>query len=336
MSYISVNDSKQTPNRNKHALVSTLRKNLKNPNTSEGKDENASNTTESHFKIHAPLDTSVVAVADADTKNQIAATTNGPKVHEFPKKISRLSESDRSVEDGENMKGGSETLDKGVVSVKESMMHKFEHGEDARALSKVTTQAISTRRDKVRVARSSSLKNEESSDQVNSSNVDSNSKLDFKSKSLPTCTNLNTTIGSKTTPIKQSYSLGSNASKACLNLNQTFKSTFASYQDHFLGSSSSNNPILNYSSSTKTNLGSSQCLAHLNSPSKANSTTLGPVASGDYETQAPTKSPVSSAKNTRVPGHKATSVRRVPVSRAYQKRVPIHSETNAVNSVSCI
>ncbi|KAI3811567.1 hypothetical protein L1987_21292 [Smallanthus sonchifolius] len=299
------------------------------------KDEHSSftSTKETHFKIHAPSDPS----ADSDTKNQTETTMDVPKGHEFPERNSRFSSglmvstvesrenrSDRSVEVGENMKGKSQTRDKGV-SVKEYLMHKFEPGEDERALSKVITQAMSPRRDKVREAMNSFLKKEESSE-VNSSNVDNNVDLNFKSKSLPASTN----IGSKIAPIKQSYSLGS---KAYLSLNQTFKSTFASYQDHFISSSSNHNTVLNYStpsSSTNTKPGSNQPLTHLNSSTKISSSPLGHASSAN-ETQASADT-VSGAKKTRVPSHTATSVRRVPVSRPNQKRAPIRTETNPIST----
>ncbi|KAL8236752.1 hypothetical protein R6Q59_017833 [Mikania micrantha] len=167
------------------------------------------------------------------------ATLDLFKPHEFPQTNSRFSspmvstircgegKSDRSVEDGSDVRH-KRSLKKLQVSVKDYLMHKFEPGEEERALSKVITQTLSPRPDKTTY-------------------VDNNVNLDFKSKSLPTFTNVNTNTCSKITPIKQSYSLGSNAST---NINQTFKSTFASYQDHFLGSSSTNDMILNDSSST--------------------------------------------------------------------------------------
>lgn len=216
--------------------------------------------------------------------------------------------SDRRADKGENTKGELQKLEKGV-SVKDYLMHKFEPGEDERALSKVITQAISPRRDKMREAMSSFLKSDESSE-ANSSNVQDSVTNLKSSKSLPASTN----SGSKNGPIKQSYSLGSNATKASLNLNQTFRSTFASYQDHFLSSSASRNTSMNHSttsSSTKTK----PWLNHSHT-------------SNDNETQ----DPVSSAKTTRVASQTgAISVRRVPVSRGKQTRVPSHT-TNRIDA----
>ena len=85
------------------------------------------------------------------------------------------------IEVGDNIRGESQTWDKGV-SVKEYLMHKFEPGEDERALSKVITETISPRRDKVREAMTSFLKNEEPSE-MTSSDVDNNVNLSLKSKS---------------------------------------------------------------------------------------------------------------------------------------------------------
>ncbi|KAI3801494.1 hypothetical protein L1987_29599 [Smallanthus sonchifolius] len=313
-----VNESKHTPDTNTQPLASTSVEHL-------DQKLDAKQYKEEHFKIHAPSDPS----ADADTKNHTEKTMDVPKGHEFPERNSRFSSGlmvstpesrenkfDRSVEVGENMKSKSQMRDKSV-SVKEYLMHKFEPGEDERALSKVITQAISPRRDKVRDAMSSFLKNEESSE------------VNFKSKSLPASTN----IGSKIAPIKQSYSLGSNASKASLSLNQTFKSTFASYQDHFISSSSNHNTTLNYStasSSTNTKPGSNRTSTHLNSTTKTSSSPLG-HAFNDNETRVSADT-VSSAKKTRVPSHTATSVRRVPVSRPNQKRQPIRTETNTIST----
>ncbi|KAF5804561.1 hypothetical protein HanRHA438_Chr05g0208071 [Helianthus annuus] len=221
---------------NKQSLVSTSGKHLEKLNAKQSKDEDA------------PSDPSVDAADTDDTKNQTSTTIDVPKAHEFPQRNSRFSglsvstsetsenKSDKSLKEEENAKGESKTIDKGV-SMKEYLMHKFEPGEDERALSKVITQTISPRRYKMREDMNSFLKNEESCE-VNSTNADNNVNHNLKSKSLPTPSTNTNNIGSNIAPIKQSYSVGSNASKASMNLNQTFKSTFASYQDHFLSSSS--------------------------------------------------------------------------------------------------
>ncbi|MFS7934545.1 hypothetical protein Hanom_Chr05g00392801 [Helianthus anomalus] len=284
-------ESKHKSANNKQSLLSTSGKHLEKLNTKESKDE------------HAPSDPSVDAADTDDTKNQTSTTIDVPKAHEFPQRDSRFSglsvstsdtnenKCDRSLKEEENAKGESKTIDKGV-SVKEYLMHKFEPGQDERALSKVITQTISPRRYKMREDMNSFLKNEESCE-VNSSNADNNVNHNLKSKSLPTPSTNTNNIGSNIAPIKQSYSVGSNASKASMNLNQTFKSTFASYQDHFLSSSS-----------------------NASSPSSH--------ASSGNETRSPV-----SVRKTRVPSQTATSVRRVPVSRAKQTQVPSLTETNS-------
>lgn len=327
-------ESKHAPVANTQALVSIPEKHLEKRNTEKSKDEpsSSSNTiTDAQSKNLAPLNASIVA-SDTDTKNKAVATTDVSKVHELKERNSRFSSltvstsesvanrSDRSVEEGDNIRGESQTWDKGHVSVKEYLMHKFEPGEDERALSKVITETISPRRDKVRVAMSSFLKNEEPSE-MTSSDVDNNVNLSLKSKSLPTSTNLNTNKEPKKACIKQSHSLGSNATRASSNLNQTFKSTFASYQVHFLGSSSSRNTNLNSpttSFSPNTNL----------STSKTSSSPLG-HASMANETQTPAS---STADQSQVCRRIATSVRRVPVNSANKSRVPDNTDANETRS----
>ncbi|KAL4571093.1 hypothetical protein LXL04_017844 [Taraxacum kok-saghyz] len=199
-------------------------------------------------------------VADhTDTINQAATTSDVSKQDNLTENNSRFSNltvstsrnGERSIEGEENMNGESRRREKGV-SVKEYLMHKFEPGEDERALSQIITQTISPRRDKVREAMSSFLKHDESSSksEVNSSDVDNDTNPNLKSKSLPASVNA---TGLKIGTIVASHSLGSNASK---NLNQTFKETVASYQNNINNSMSSSSA--NKNAGLKLNEGSSR------------------------------------------------------------------------------
>nr|GEW65694.1 hypothetical protein [Tanacetum cinerariifolium] len=329
-----MSESKHAPVPNTKALVSIPEKHLEKRNTQKSKDEpsSSSNTiTDAQSKHQAPPNASSVA-SDTDTRNKAVATIDVSKVHELPESNSRFSSltvstsesvanrSDRIIEEGDNIKGESHKWDKGV-SVKEYLMHKFEPGEDERALSKVITETISPRRDKVREAMNSFLKNEEPSE-MTSADVDNDVNLSLKSKSLPTSTNLNTNTEPKKACIKQSHSLGgSNATKASSNLNQTFKSTFASYQVHFLSSSSSRNTNLNSSTTSSrpsTNL----------STTKTSSSPFS-HASRANEIQTPAS---STAEQSQVSRRIATSVRRVPVNSAIKSQVPDHTDANETRS----
>ncbi|GJY90005.1 lisH domain-containing protein-like protein, partial [Tanacetum coccineum] len=328
-----MSESKHAQVANTKALVSIPEKHLEKRNTEKSKDEPSSSSdtiTDAQSKNQAPQNASIVA-SDTDTKNKAVATIDVSKVHELPERNSRFSSltvstsesvanrSDRIIEEGDNIKDESHKWDKGV-SVKEYLMHKFEPGEDERALSKVIAETISPRRDKVREAMSSFLKNEEPSE-MTSADVDNDVNLSLKSKSLPTSTILNTNTEPKKGCMKQSHSLGSNATKASSNLNQTFKSTFASYQVHFLSSSSSRN----------TNLNSSTTSSRPNTNPSTTKTSSSPFshASRANEIQTPAS---STAEQSQVSRRIATSVRRVPVNSAIKSQVPDHTDANETRS----
>ncbi|KAJ9548301.1 hypothetical protein OSB04_020844 [Centaurea solstitialis] len=248
--------------------------------------------------------TNTSVVAGTDAKDHEPATTDVPKEHDSPESSSRYSsltissqesgasKVDNNVEEREGTEGESQTRDKGV-SVKEYLMHKFEPGEDERALSLAITQTISPRRDKVREAMSSFLKNDEPSEstsklsnsEANSSTIASDTSSDSKSKN-----------------VSFSPSHSSRTSNASSNLNQTFKSTVASYQNHNLGSSQNHNTSLNSlasSSGQNTNTGLNLSSTRVQSPAKISSSPLGHG---------------SSANETRVSSRTETNTIRVPVS----------------------
>ncbi|KAI3772298.1 hypothetical protein L6452_03480 [Arctium lappa] len=302
---------------------------------------NTNTIIETQSKNQTPPETSVVA----DAKNQVPATTDVLKVHDLPESGSRLalmtttqesgaSKAGKSVEKEEERKGESQTWDKGV-SVKEYLMHKFEPGEDERALSQVITQTISPRRDKMREAMSSFLKNDEPSESMsklsnskaNTSIVANGKNQDLKSKQSPASENLNTNTGSKNVSFSPRHSLGT--SNASSNLNQTFKSTVASYQNHNLGSSPNHNTSLNSwasSSGQNTNTRSNQSSTCVHSPAKPSSSPLGPGSSAN-ETRATVH---TNRDAIQVHSHTDTNARRVPKSSPNQTQVPSHIETNTI------